>query len=206
MKRKFRTKWKIGEISLAIGLLLALVLASFLPFEKACSQVRSDTLRLHILANSDSEEDQALKLEVRDAVLKTQGDLFGAAKSKEDALETARQQMERIQQVAQQTVWEAGYSYPVTARLENLYFATREYEDFTLPAGRYDAVRIEIGEHAGHNWFCVLFPPLCVPAAVDSDEFGAYSDQEEWAVKSPYQIKFATVEFLEQLKEQLRRQ
>ena len=204
MKKRFSAKWQIWELSLTGGLLLAILLSSFLPFQNACSQVRSDTLRLHILSNSDSEEDQALKLAVRDAILETQADLFGSAASKEEAMETARQQMENIQAVAQQTVREAGYSYPVTARLENLYFATREYEDFTLPAGRYDAVRIEIGEHQGHNWFCVLFPPLCVPAAVDSDEFPQYSDEEEWVVKSPYQIKFAAVELLEQLKEELR--
>ena len=98
---------------------------------------------------------------------------------------------------------DAGYSYPVTVKLENIYFATREYEDFTLPAGRYDAVRVEIGEHEGHNWFCVLFPPLCVPAAVDADDTAQYSDEEEQVVKSPYKIKFAAVEFLEQIKESL---
>lgn len=196
-------KWKRWEISLAVGMTLAILWTLFSPFEKACDQVRQDTLRLHILANSDSDEDQALKLAVRDAILETQGSLFGAADTKAEAVETASRQLEDIQQVAQQTVRDAGYSYPVTVKLENIYFATREYEDFTLPAGRYDAVRVEIGEHEGHNWFCVLFPPLCVPAAVDADDTAQYSDEEEQVVKSPYKIKFAAVEFLEQIKESL---
>ena len=98
-----------------------------------------------------------------------------------------------------------GYSYPVAVRLENMYFSTREYDGFTLPAGRYDAVRVEIGAHAGKNWFCVLFPPMCVPAATSDggQDMSAYSGAEQQAVCSSYKVGFAAVEWLEGLKESL---
>ncbi|WP_367924331.1 stage II sporulation protein R [uncultured Ruthenibacterium sp.] len=204
MKNHRCVRWKVTEISVAIGVLLAILITAFAPFAEACEEVRQDTLRLHILANSDSDEDQALKLKVRDAVLAAQADLFGAASSKEDAIEIATRELENIRTVAQKTVWQEGYSYPVRVRLENIYFATKEYEEFTLPAGRYDAVRIEIGEQAGHNWFCVLFPPLCVPAAVDADDTTQYTEEEQQVLTSPYRIKFAAIELFEYLKESVK--
>lgn len=107
--------------------------------------------------------------------------------------------------MAQRTVRARGYSYPVAVRLENMYFSTREYDGFTLPAGRYDAVRVEIGAHAGKNWFCVLFPPMCVPAATSDggQDMSAYSGAEQQAVCSSYKVGFAAVEWLEGLKESL---
>ena len=96
---------------------------------------------------------------------------------------------------------ENGFSYSATAKVENIYFATKDYGDFTLPAGRYDALRIELGSHEGKNWFCVLFPPLCVPAAVDADEAPQYTGSEQDVVSSPYRVEFAAVEALESVKE-----
>ncbi|MFQ9991578.1 stage II sporulation protein R [Ruthenibacterium lactatiformans] len=197
-----RGRW---ELSVPLGLALALSLSSFTRFSAACAGVREDTLRLHILANSDSEADQELKLAVRDAILQAEGGMFAAERTKEGALRAAGADLEAIRAVAQRTVRARGYSYPVAVRLENMYFSTREYDGFTLPAGRYDAVRVEIGAHAGKNWFCVLFPPMCVPAATSDggQDMSAYSGAEQQAVCSSYKVGFAAVEWLEGLKESL---
>ena len=200
---------KVAHYSLGmkqrLGLALALSLSSFTRFSAACAGVREDTLRLHILANSDSEADQELKLAVRDAILQAEGGMFAAERTKEGALRAAGADLEAIRAVAQRTVRARGYSYPVAVRLENMYFSTREYDGFTLPAGRYDAVRVEIGAHAGKNWFCVLFPPMCVPAATSDggQDMSAYSGAEQQAVCSSYKVGFAAVEWLEGLKESL---
>ena len=131
--------------------------------------------------------------------------MFAAERTKEGALRAAGADLEAIRAVAQRTVRARGYSYPVAVRLENMYFSTREYDGFTLPAGRYDAVRVEIGAHAGKNWFCVLFPPMCVPAATSDggQDMSAYSGAEQQAVCSSYKVGFAAVEWLEGLKESL---
>ena len=192
------------ELAVLAGLLLALVLSNFTGFASACAEVRADTLRLHILANSDSEADQALKLAVRDAILAEAGELFADGQTKQQALAAARQSLPALQKIAQETLRAHGCADAVSVRLEELYFETREYEDFTLPAGRYDAVRIEIGAHTGKNWFCVLFPPLCLPAASEEDEeTPSYSQAEQTAIHSPYRIRFAAVELLEEWKEAL---
>ena len=187
-----RGRW---ELSVLLGLALALSLSSFTRFSAACAGVREDTLRLHILANSDSEADQELKLAVRDAILQAEGGMFAAERTKEGALRAAGADLEAIRAVAQRTVRARGYSYPVAVRLENMYFSTREY----------DGLRVEIGAHAGKNWFCVLFPPMCVPAATSDggQDMSAYSGAEQQAVCSSYKVGFAAVEWLEGLKESL---
>lgn len=203
-----RSKRLRRELAVLAGLLLALCLSNFTGFASACAEVRADTLRLHILANSDSEADQALKLAVRDAILAEAGGLFAAGQTKQEALSAARQSLPLLQAIAEETLRANDCTDAVSVRLEELYFDTREYDDFTLPAGRYDAVRIEIGAHAGKNWFCVLFPPLCLPAATDEDvpdeNAPAYSEAEQNAIHSPYRIRFAAVELLEGWKEALR--
>ena len=182
-----RGRW---ELSVLLGLALALSLSSFTRFSAACAGVREDTLRLHILANSDSEADQELKLAVRDAILQAEGGMFAAERTKEGALRAAGADLEAIRAVAQRTVRARGYSYPVAVRLENMYFSTREYDGFTLPAGRYDAVRVEIGAHAGAT-------------SDGGQDMSAYSGAEQQAVCSSYKVGFAAVEWLEGLKESL---
>lgn len=144
------------------ALLLALSLPS-LSYQKSLSD---KIVRLHILANSDSDEDQALKLKVRDGLLKTV-DMRTGCYSKDkidgDFLKT-------IEKTATEIIKENGFDYGVTAKLTNMYFDTRVYDGFALPCGNYDAVRVEIGSAQGKNWWCVLFPPLCMPLAGESVE------------------------------------
>lgn len=140
---------KRWEIALAASLLAAVLFCSFPAHSQ--KELAGKLTRLHVLANSDDPADQQLKLQVRDAVLA----------ASEGVAELDEALLEKLQRAAQQTVAQAGYSYPVQVRRERCYFDTRQYETFSLPAGYYDAVRVVIGEGAGKNWWCVIYPPLC---------------------------------------------
>lgn len=158
------------EISVLIGLVMTILIGSITTFATDCSQIREDVLRLHILANSDTDEDQALKLKVRDRILSESSELFENPTTLEEAKSSVIDHIEKVRQTAQDEVYANGYDYQVNAEIVNMYFTTRQYETFTLPAGMYDAVRITIGEAKGHNWWCVLYPPLCLPAAQPEEE------------------------------------
>lgn len=142
-------KLKRWEIALLATLLATLLVCAF-PLQ-AQSKLAQKLTRLHVLANSDSEEDQKLKLKVRDAVL--------AASAGEPVLNDTL--LEKLEQAAQAEVLRQGYTYPVSVTRQECYFDTRQYDTFSLPAGYYDAVRVVIGEGAGKNWWCVIYPPLC---------------------------------------------
>lgn len=118
-------------------------------------------VRLHVLANSDSDADQALKLQVRDAVLAEMPSLFTQATNQSEALQVVKQHLPQLERLAKQVVTKAGYNYAVKASVGLFDFPDRTYGDVTLPAGKYEALRLEIGEAKGANWWCVLFPPLC---------------------------------------------
>lgn len=142
-------RFKRWEIALAISLLVA-VWMCIVPI-RAQNRLADKIVRLHVQANSDAVEDQRLKLTVRDAVLQ-------AAEGVGEIDDTL---LYRLQEAAQRTVETEGYDYPVQVTREHCWFDTREYETFSLPAGYYDAVRVIIGEGAGRNWWCVVYPPLC---------------------------------------------
>ena len=190
------------ELSLLIGLCITVILGSFTTFAADCDEIRGDVLRLHILANSDTAEDQALKLKVRDAVLENYSDIFNAPNTLDEAKQNAANHLDDITALAEKVIAENGYSYSVQVQMVNMYFETRQYDDFTLPAGMYDAVRITIGEAKGHNWWCVLYPPLCVNAAKSSNIINNTMNQDEadLVTRNPkYEVRFAVVEWFENL-------
>ena len=196
------TRW---EWSLLTAFLLSLWLCCFSAFAGECGQVRQDTLRLHILANSDSREDQALKLLVRDRILEETAEVFSGAASREEAILAAESAMPQILDTARQVIEEEGFSYSVTGKVERVYFNTRQYDNAILPAGLYDAVQIKIGKAEGQNWWCVLFPPLCVGAALPEDwgeESAVMEEIEE--ISMEFVPKFAAVEWVEGILEKLR--
>ncbi len=168
-------------------------------FYGACEEIRGDVLRLHILANSDSDEDQKLKLKVRDGLLGYTDELFSECIDKNEALRLAQEHIGEIRSFAEKTVREYGYSYPVQAYVTNMSFDTREYGKLTLPAGRYDAVRIIIGKGEGHNWWCVLFPALCLPSAGGNVLGNALDGAEQDIVSGGdrYQVRFKLLEWAE---------
>ena len=158
------------EIALLFGLILAIWLGSIKSFADDCSDVRANTVRLHILANSDTVSDQELKIKVRDRILADSGELFQNVDNKADAKTVIEENKEHLKALAEDEITKNGYDYPVSIEYVNMYFDTKQYDNYTLPAGRYDALRIRIGEAQGHNWWCVMFPPLCLPAAESSPQ------------------------------------
>lgn len=194
---------KTLTLAMAFGFVAA-VLFSFAGFEAKCNNLRQNVLRLHILAQSDSVEDQALKLKVRDRILKETAGLFETAENKEQALKKAALQLPTLQAIAADELQKNGCNATVRVELEKTQFNTRHYSGFSLPAGPYDAVRVLIGEAKGQNWWCVLFPAMCVPAAENRQELeksvapGAAQIAEN---AQEYKIAFKAVEIYEKLAE-----
>ncbi len=170
---KLIKKEHILTISMLIGAAAAIILGSFTVFAKECEDMPQRLFRLHILANSDSEEDQQLKYDLRDYLLQDMSDIFKDCQSATQAKFAAKENLSQIAEKSALFVKEKGYDYKVTASVENIYFTTRRYGSTVVPAGNYDSLRIVIGEGEGHNWWCVMFPPLCLGAVeeyVTSDE------------------------------------
>lgn len=189
------------DAALCCGLLVSMLLSPLAGFFGQCQEVRQEVLRLHILANSDSDADQAVKLRVRDAVLEETGDLFSAAGTLEEAEQAAEKNLAAIEEAARRVLEEEGCSYPVKAELARSWFGTREYGETTLPAGEYRALRLSLGEAAGKNWWCVMFPPICVPAAEPEEEQEAgqaLRDIRALNQGPKLRLSFALVEWLEE--------
>lgn len=192
--------------AIAVALVIAIIL-SVCGFSNECAGIRESVLRLHVLANSDSEEDQALKLKVRDTITETAAGLFDRITTEGEALEQAKARLPELQAAAQQCVWDEGYDYTVRAELCDMYFTTRVYETVTLPAGMYDALRISIGEGEGRNWWCVVFPPMCVSTAVEHSELeDVLTPPQQDIVTQPqkYEVRFKIVEVIEEICNEVR--
>lgn len=189
-------------LTVALAFLLGIFLDSFSVFHRECAQVRQEVLRLHVLANSDSPEDQALKLRVRDRILAETGDAFDRVDSLSDARETAARSLSAVERAARAALDEAGSGEPVRAEVVRMFFDTRVYDGFTMPAGWYDALRVVIGEGKGHNWWCVLYPPLCISAAEKlPEELRRFSAEERALLESEprYEVRFFLVELAEKI-------
>ncbi len=152
--------------SLALMLILCslILLLGLLPVHGE-SEIYENVLRLHVLANSDSEEDQALKLKVRDAVLAKSEELFANCQTREDAIEVTKQNLSVLEETARETLRAEGSDHSVRVELGEEVYPTRNYESFCFPAGNYLSLRIILGEGEGQNWWCVLYPPMCLSAA-----------------------------------------
>lgn len=134
------------------------------------SEIYDSVIRLHVLANSDSDEDQQLKLLVRDEVLATTSVLLKDVKTREEAAVVLRDRLGEIRAVAERVLRQQGSEYAVAVSLGQETYPTREYEQLAFPAGEYLSLRVMIGEAEGQNWWCVLFPPLCLSAATTKAE------------------------------------
>ena len=125
------------------------------------TDIASSVFRLHVIANSDSQQDQDLKYIVRDNLLSYMNELCSNCENKEQAIKLVTEHSNEFEKIAQDTINEQGFSYTVKINIGNFEFPTKNYGDISLPAGFYDALRVEIGEAKGQNWWCVMFPPLC---------------------------------------------
>ena len=197
--------WVKQSIALLCTLLLTagavVAVSAFGEFQKNCASLSEKVLRLHVLANSDSEADQQLKLKVRDAILQESDRLFQQSDSKEEAMAQMATHLSDVEQVAERTLRKNGCDLPVTAELKKVEFNTRTYGNITLPAGEYDALQVEIGAAKGKNWWCVLFPSLCVPSSTNVQMEDVLTQDELQVVEqSGYDVRFKVVEWYEAVK------
>ncbi|MEE1153933.1 MAG: stage II sporulation protein R [Acutalibacteraceae bacterium] len=190
--------------ALLLGFVLAFVISQTI-FIAECEDISNRLLRLHILANSDSEEDQKLKLKVRDYILDISSDMFSQADNLIEAEHIAKTNLDLIVEKAQKYVYSLGYDYTIQGQVrEDMYFNTREYDNFILPAGNYDALRITIGEGEGHNWWCVMFPPMCFSIAEENNSnLSDILNNNQLAITEKgkqYEYKFKIVEIYNDIK------
>lgn len=187
--------------ALACGFILAAA-ASIFPFAAASQQLPQNVIRLHVVANSDSPQDQAVKLKVRDALLAESANWYDGAQTLEDANFAICTHLESITKAANKTLVENGFPPTAKAQVTDMYFPTRRYESFSLPAGTYRTLRVTIGEGRGQNWWCVVFPALCLPAASPGEALAALPDSQREIVEHPqkYQVEFKLVEWYEHLR------
>lgn len=174
------------------------------------NEIASSVFRLHVIANSDSNEDQNLKYKVRDSLLSYMNEICANCTTKDDAIKIVNENKENFRKIAESTIKENGFSYNVNINIGNFDFPTKNYGDISLPAGNYDALRVEIGEAKGQNWWCVMFPPLCfvdissgvVPEEskevlennLNEEEFALVSDSSN----NELQFKFKLIEFFQE--------
>ena len=153
---------KLWILTLTVCLLITAI--GLLPVHGE-AEIYDNVLRLHVLANSDSEADQALKLAVRDAMLGVGSGLFDGVTTRDEAEKILKENLALFEDAAARTIAEAGYSYPVRFELGEEEYPTRTYGSLCFPSGNYLSLRVIIGEGEGQNWWCVLYPPLCMSAA-----------------------------------------
>ncbi len=209
--KKFLNNIKNSKIGISITLILLLFLyttINAISYVEAVSTDISDSVfRLHVIANSDSNEDQSLKYKVRDNLLKYMNNICSDCSSKQEAIDLVTEHQEEFKQVALDTIKKEGYYYNVKINIGNFEFPTKQYGDISLPAGYYDALRVEIGEAKGRNWWCVMFPSLCfidvssgiVPEEskeelqniLSDEEYSIISDNSDNGIK----LKFKLIEF-----------
>jgi len=158
------------SISMFTGAIVSVLVSSFASFAVECEQIPRDVLRLHILAHSDSEYDQRFKYELRDHILKEYSTVLSKSDSLDSAKKTSLNLLSEMQADSQKFAIEQNYDKDISrVELTEMYFTTRAYDGFVLPAGKYNALRITIGDGNGENWWCVMFPPLCIPAVTESN-------------------------------------
>lgn len=194
-------------IILSFLLFLYTTICAFSYAQNISTDISNSVFRLHVIANSDSKEDQNLKYKVRDNLLKHMKELCCDCKNKDEAIKIVKEHLEEFKQIALQTINDNGYSYNININIGNFEFPTKEYGDISLPAGFYDALKVEIGEAKGQNWWCVMFPPLCfidVTSGVVPEESKKQLEndlsEEEFALVSEdsdikIQFKFKILEF-----------
>ncbi len=190
------------ETAIIISLLIS-ILFSIFSFAETSDEIRGEILRLHVIANSNSVSDQNLKLAVRDAVLDKGAEIFDGSVNIKNASEKILPKLDLLTQTAKSVISSRGYDYDVKISLSNEYFTTRTYENITLPAGKYLALRIVIGEGEGKNWWCVMFPPMCLSAANEADVLkGVLNDNElNLLQKNPkFEPRFKIIEIYESIK------
>lgn len=213
MKFIQKHKQAMSTCIILLILLAAFIIVSAYSYVSAVSYDIADSVfRLHVIANSDSAEDQALKYKVRDSLLNYMNSLVTSTTSKDEAMEIVTNNIDNFKNIAEATIKENGYNYSVNITVGKHSFPTKYYGDVSLPAGIYDALRVEIGSASGQNWWCVMFPPLCfvdissgiVPEESKESLKNNLNDEEYDLItvddSSSMNFKFKIVELIENIK------
>lgn len=210
MKKKLNNKKnpKIGRLlTITFLILIYTTICAFSYVQAVSTDISNSVFRLHVIANSNSNEDQSLKYKVRDNLLEYMNNICSNCSSKEESIELVTEHQEEFKQVALETIKNEGYSYDVKINIGNFEFPTKQYGDISLPAGYYDALRVEIGKAEGRNWWCVMFPSLCfidvssgiVPEESKEELQNVLSDEEYSIISdnsnSEIKLKFKLIEF-----------
>lgn len=192
---------KISKVFIPVFMILTLTISIIQPIIATSENISDKVLRLHILANSDSTDDQDLKLKVKNYFLENTADLF-VGKTLEENIEIAENNIPYIEELCNECIAQNGYDYTAKVTVDEEYFDTRVYDDFTLPAGTYNSIKIEIGQGSGHNWWCIVFPSVCLSAC--SKSMSEYlTDEEMNLITDGYTPKFKVVEIYEKIKSRL---
>ena len=195
-------------LAIAVSVSLIFIFVALMPIHGE-SDIYDSVIRLHVVANSDSEEDQALKLKVRDAILAASAEKLSKAKTREEAIELVTEELGALEDTARATISDEGYDYPVKIKLCEEDYPTKNYESFCFPSGNYLSLQVLIGDAEGQNWWCVLFPPLCLSAATDKtsaeDAFISVGlTEEQYKIitetdSTTYEVRFKILETIEEI-------
>ena len=213
LKKQFRKNNIYRFLLLLILFTIFILFSAFSYVNAVSSEISNSVFRLHVIANSDSEEDQNLKYKVRDSLLEYMNSLCSNVSSKQEAISIAQNHVEDFENIAKRVISDNGYEYTVSVEIGQYDFPTKEYGAITLPAGMYDALRVKLGSAPGHNWWCVMFPPLCfvdvssgvVPDSskelleenMSEEEYNLITDSSN---NSDLSFKFKIVELFENIK------
>ena len=184
------------ELAALIAFIICITLSTY-KLDRECDGIRDGILRLHVIAASDSEEDQRIKLQLRDELLTAGKRIFSSSTTKTEAEQKLTDGIDILQKTADAFLKKQGYPYKADVSLEKSYFPTRRYEGFTLPAGFYDALKVTVGSGEGQNWWCVMFPALCLPAAegIETDFDGILTDSQQSIITDgKYEVRLWLVE------------
>lgn len=196
---------KFNKIFIPLFLTFTIILGIAQPVVaavKTSEDISNKVFRLHILANSNSTEDQNTKLMLKNFILENSEDVIGG-KTLDEAISNAKNNRKEITEMCNEYLKSIGIDYKVVVSVVKEYFKTRLYDDFTLPAGKYNSLKIELGEAKGHNWWCIVFPSVCLSACTES--MNDYLNEDEMKlVSNTYSPKFKVVEIYESAKEKIK--
>ena len=190
-------------IFVPIFLIALIIISSVSPVISKSEDISNNVFRLHIIANSDTEKDQTLKLKIRDNVLRLTSELYNNCNSVDDAVSVTKENIVLFRQAAQSIIAFYGYTYDTKVTVTKEYFNTRKYDNFTLPAGVYDSLKIIIGEGKGKNWWCVMFPSVCISGCTDDLRETLTEEEIEMLKSDKYIVRFKIVEIYEKLKSKI---
>lgn len=185
--------------------LIALILFAIMsPINTLSNDISQKVLRLHILANSDSKEDQNLKLTVKDNILKDTAYIFNNCNTLDESIEKAQENITLFQNSAENTLRKYNSDYSVKVYIDKEFFDTREYNDFTLPSGYYNTIKVVIGKGKGHNWWCVMYPSVCISACTDDFDRVLTKKEKKMITSKKYIPKFKVLETVNKLKNKIK--